>query len=93
MILLDAPDYVYNVGNEDAKVTIRELAEIMVQIYPERGLKLVFDIPEGGTKGTAPFTAGILSSEKIRQIGWNPRYGVKEGFARTLRYLEEEQIV
>lgn len=91
-VLLDAPDIVYNIGNEDGKVSIRQLAEIMVGIYPERNLKLVFDIPEGGTKGTAPFTLGILSSEKLRSAGWNPRYSVKEGFARTLRYLELEKV-
>ena len=65
-ILLDSEDIVYNIGNEAGKVSIRDLAEILVSIYPERGLKLVFDIPEGGTKGTAPYTLGILSSEKLR---------------------------
>ena len=89
-ILLDSEDIVYNIGNEDGKVSIRELAEIMVSIYPERGLKLVFDIPEGGTKGTAPYTFGILNSGKLRSIGWKPKYSVKEGFKRTLEYLELE---
>ena len=89
-ILLDSEDMVYNIGNEEGKVSIRELAEIMVDIYPERGLKLVFDIPEGGTKGTAPYTLGILSSRKLRKIGWSPKYSVKEGFKRTLEYLEIE---
>lgn len=89
-ILLDSEEIVYNIGNEDGKVSIRELAEIMVSIYPERNLKLVFDIPEGGTKGTAPYTLGILNSEKLRNIGWLPRYSVKDGFARTLKYLELE---
>ena len=28
------------------------------------------DIPEGGTKGTAPYTLGILCSEKLRELGW-----------------------
>ncbi len=91
-ILLDSEDIVYNIGNEDCKVSIRELAEIMVDIYPERGLKLVFDIPEGGTKGTAPYTLGILNSGKLRALGWNPKYSVKEGFKRTLEFLELEGV-
>lgn len=89
-ILLDSEEIVYNIGNEDGKVSIRELAEIMVSIYPERNLKLVFDIPEGGTKGTAPYTQGILNSGKLRAIGWKPKYSVKEGFKRTLEYLKYE---
>ena len=92
LILLDSEDIVYNIGNEAGKVSIRDLAEILVSIYPERGLKLVFDIPEGGTKGTAPYTLGILSSEKLRKLGWNPKYSVKDGFKRTLEYLELENV-
>lgn len=91
-ILLDSDDIVYNIGNENCKVSIRELAEIMVDIYPERGLKLVFDIPEGGTKGTAPYTLGILNSGKLRALGWDPKYSVKEGFKRTLEFLELEGV-
>lgn len=91
-ILLDSDDIVYNIGNESCKVSIRELAEIMVDIYPERNLKLVFDIPEGGTKGTAPYTLGILSSKKLRALGWDPKYSVKDGFARTLEFLELEGV-
>lgn len=91
-ILLDSEDIVYNIGNEAGKVSIRDLAEILVSIYPEKGLKLVFDIPEGGTKGTAPYTLGILSSEKLRKLGWNPKYSVKDGFKRTLEYLELENV-
>ncbi|MBQ6600310.1 MAG: NAD-dependent epimerase/dehydratase family protein [Clostridia bacterium] len=91
-ILLDSDDIVYNIGNENCKVSIRELAEIMVDIYPERGLKLVFDIPEGGTKGTAPYTLGILNSGKLRALGWEPKYSVKEGFKRTLEFLELEGV-
>ena len=91
-ILLDSEDIVYNIGNEAGKVSIRDFAEILVSTYPERGLKLVFDIPEGGTKGTAPYTLGILSSEKLRKLGWNPKYSVKDGFKRTLEYLELENV-
>lgn len=89
-ILLDSEDIVYNIGNEEGKVSIRQLAETLVDIYPERGLKLVFDIPEGGTKGTAPYTLGILDSGKLRATGWLPKYSVKDGFKRTLEYLELE---
>ena len=61
-ILLGTEDMVYNIGNEDGKVSIRELAEIMV-----------------------------LSSVKLRKTGWSPKYSVKEGFKRTLEYLEIEE--
>lgn len=88
-ILLDSEDIVYNISSEESTVSIRQLAETLVDAYPERNLKLVFDIPEADkNSGCAPFTLGILSSEKIRSIGWKPIYGLKEGLMRTVEFLE-----
>lgn len=90
-ILLKSNDVVYNISSEDATVSIRQLAEALVDAYPQRGLKLVFDIPED-TKNTgcAPFTLGILNSDKLRSIGWKPLYTLREGLMRTVTYLETE---
>ena len=46
------------------------------------------------SEGTAvrTYTLGILSSEKLRKLGWNPKYSVKDGFKRTLEYLELENV-
>lgn len=90
-ILLDSPDMVYNIGDSKNKVSILELAHILVQVNPEDNLKVVFDIPEGALKGVSPFTLGILNNEKLCSIGWKPKYSVLEGFTRTLRYLEYEK--
>ena len=34
---------------------------------------------------------GILSSERLRELGWQPLNTIEEGFTRTLRYLEYEK--
>lgn len=90
-IILHGTDIAYNIGDENAKVSIRELAQLLVDLVPERNLKLVFDIPVGGLKGTAPFTAGILSSKKLRSLGWEPKHTIQEGFLRMIQYLEIEK--
>lgn len=88
-ILLNSEEMVYNISSEESTVSIRQLAETLVEAYPERGLKLVFDIPESDKNtGCAPFTLGILSSDKIRALGWTPIYGLKEGLMRTVQFLE-----
>ncbi len=91
-VLLHSNSIVYNVADEKNETSIRELAETLTSIYPERNLKVVFDIPEGNNNnGTAAFTLGILSTEKIRnELGWEAKYSIKDGFARTLEYLELE---
>ena len=89
-ILLDSSDVVYNIGDSNNKVSIKELAETIVQINPEDNLKVVMDIPEDALKGVSPFTLGILNSDKLQGIGWKPKYSVLDGFSRTLKYLEIE---
>ncbi len=90
-ILLKSDEVVYNISSEESTVSIRELAEAMAGAYPERNLKLVFDIPEDTrNQGTAPFTMGILSSDRIKALGWKPMYTLEEGIRRTVRYLESE---
>ena len=92
-VILKSKEIVYNISDEQNKVSIKELAEIMVSIVPEKNLKLVFDIPdENIDQGYAPFKLGILSSDKIKkELNWNAKYSIKEGFKRTydfLKYIE-----
>ena len=49
------------------------------------------DIPKEKNNGCAPFTGGILSSAKLRKLGWNPNNTLEEGFLRTIHYLEIEK--
>ena len=89
-ILLDSDDVVYNISSEDSTVSIRELAQTLVDIYPERDLELEFHIPEdSGNSGCAPFTLGILGSDKLKALGWTPIYSLKEGLKRTVDFLED----
>lgn len=91
-IILKSKDMVYNVSDERNEVSIRELAETMVEILPEKNLKLEFNIEdEDKDAGYAPFKFGLLSSEKIRnELKWNAKYSVFEGFKRTLEFLKIE---
>lgn len=90
-IMLGTNEMTYNISSPEATVSIRQLAETLVDAYPERNLKLVFDIPrEQKNTGAAPFTLGILSSKKLNEIGWRPQYSLKDGLMRTVEYLESK---
>ena len=89
-ILLDADEIVYNIASEESTVSIKDLAQTLVDAFPRRGLKLRFEIDESETNtGCAPFTLGVLDSSKIRGLGWKPSYSLEEGLVRTVRFLEE----
>lgn len=89
MVLLDSDDVVYNMADENAEITIKGLAELLVSLYPERNLKVVMDIDEE-QKGCAPFKLGIIDSSKIKKLGWKPTITIEEGFRRTVAYIESE---
>lgn len=88
-ILLDSEDLVYNISSEESTVSIRQLAETLVEAFPDRKLKVVFDIPKvADNSGCAPFTLGILSSSKLKKLGWRPLYSLQNGLKRTVEYIE-----
>jgi nucleoside-diphosphate-sugar epimerase len=88
-VLLDSKDIVYNISNEYDKISIKELAELLVRLYSDRGIKLITKINHDNDKGNSSFTLGILSSKKIREeLKWEPIYSIEDGFRRTVNYLE-----
>lgn len=88
-VLLYGKENCYNIGSEEDKVSVRELAEILISTKPEDGIELTFDIPESANKGNSAFTQGILCTDRIRQeLGWVPKYRLYEGALRTIDWYE-----
>lgn len=93
-VLLDSKDIVYNISNEEEKISIKQLAETLVKLYSNRGIKLVTNIDHSNDKGSAAFTLGILSSKKIKEeLKWAPSYSISDGFKRTVNYLESNEKI
>ena len=76
-------------ADDNAKITIKGLAELLVGLYPEKNLKVEMKI-DSDTKGCAPFKLGIINSDKIKKLGWKPKVTIEEGFRRTVKYIEKE---
>ena len=79
----------YNVGNEDW-VTVSEIAQIVSSVL---GLKpkIVFTggTPDGrGWPGDVKFM--LLSIEKIKRLGWKPKYSSREAIKLTAEALARE---
>lgn len=89
-IILESKDIVYNAVNNKNEVSIKELAEILIDLCPEKQTKLVFNIEkekEGYDYKTFKFC--LISSEKIREeLNWNPKYSIEEGFKRTIDFFK-----
>jgi UDP-glucuronate decarboxylase len=76
----------YNVGNDQAEIQIRDLAQCVANLRPELGLKVIRQArTEGDAYMPSPIQRGCPDVSRLRALGWNPTYGVAEGFSRTIR--------
>ncbi len=85
ILLKGRPGEAYNMGNDEAEVSIAELAEMLAGLFPERGLRVerVTESHPPGYLRTAVDRA-CPDTRKLRALGWAPWTGVREGFRRTL---------
>ncbi len=85
VLLEGTPGEAYNISNEDTFSTIRGMAEMLIEKYPESGSKLIFDIPEDANKyGYAPTSRMLINAEKLRALGWKPEVNLEEMFERLI---------
>jgi len=84
ILLNGQPGQAYNLGNPKGIISIGELAELMVNIFPDRELRVI----RQGVKDNGYLPSRVLRScpdiDKIRQLGWYPITGLAEGFRRTV---------
>ena len=77
----------YNVANEDTYISIKDLADYLRTNF-NQDINVRIELNE--SMGYAPVTMLRLSSQKLRDLGWQPRYGLKEMFERLIQYLKDE---
>ena len=86
-ILLEGEDAeAYNVCNTNQFISILELAEIMVSIFPEKGLqvkKVKRDKNDSYLENKINNEI-IPCNEKLKNLGWTPKVTCKEGFKRVI---------
>lgn len=74
----------YNIANRASVVSIAGLAE---EIAKNAGVKVEFDI--GEVKGAGKISRGVLSGEKLENLGWKPKYPLDRGVRATLDIMRE----
>ncbi len=74
----------YNVVNEANTMRIRDLAEIAASEIANGNIKIIYDISKKDQFGYSADTELKLSGEKLRDLGWEAKRGIKEMFERML---------
>lgn len=79
----------YNVANEDAPLMIKDLANLFVQLFPEKDIKVVFDIPAEMSAGYSKMGDSRLDTTKIEKLGWIRKIPLEVGLVKTINSFEE----
>jgi dTDP-glucose 4,6-dehydratase len=89
VLLKGEPAVPYNVGNPDAELSVLELAELLVALYPERGL-VVERHGHAPAAGYMPssFPRLVPNIHALRALGWEPRVAPEVGFRRMIGAYE-----
>ena len=74
----------YNVANEQGVVSIKELAQIIASLFPEKGLKVRFE-PPNESYMPSPILSCDVKTAKLNALGFTPKVSIEEGFSKTIR--------
>ena len=75
----------YNVGNPYQEYNVKELANILVNLFPEKSLLIETNPLFSSTSYLASKVNQFLpDTSKIEALGWYPKVDVKNGFKRTI---------
>jgi len=77
----DSPD-ILNIGTGQ-DITIKELVEIMIDIFGYTGnIKWITEYPNGTPRK-------VLNVDKINALGWKPKYSLREGLEHTIDWYKK----
>lgn len=76
----------YNIAEEQSDIMLKDLATIIAGIT---GKQVVFEIPDAvEAAGYSKATKARLNGEKLKKLGWIPRYTIQTGMERTIDILK-----
>lgn len=78
----------YNIVGEPTNMNILESAKWLMSEYGDKNNKVICECNE--KTEFAPDNEMILNNEKLKRLGWNSKFSLKEGYKRLIEYIQEE---
>lgn len=75
----------YNVGNPDGAISIRDLAHLLGQLFPDRVPSVEIRAPAATAYMPSQVQRTLPDIARLSALGWQPTTGIAEGFFRTVR--------
>lgn len=75
----------YNIGNPECCVSIKDLAETLVEIYPEKNLQVIMESRDDSDNYMeSPISINCPEITKAKSLNWAPCTGIFDGFKKTI---------
>lgn len=75
----------YNIADPASDLMLKDLAGMIAEIS---GTKVVFELPDAvEAAGYSKATKAVMDGAKLKALGWNAMYSMREGLERTLDIL------
>jgi UDP-glucose 4-epimerase len=84
---LAAPFSAFNVATGDY-ITVREIAELAVEVVGLDGVEIEYGSESRGWKGDVPVVR--LATDRIRALGWEPSMGSREALRTSMQAMLED---
>ena len=81
----------YNIVSDGLNMSIFDSALWLVKEFGDGKIKVKINADLQKSAGLAPDNKMILSNNKLKKIGWNYKYSLKDGYKRLINYLIEEK--
>ncbi|MCX7178180.1 MAG: NAD-dependent epimerase/dehydratase family protein [Proteobacteria bacterium] len=85
VLLAGEPATAYNVANRHNELSVMELAQLLVALYPERGLSIEHrfeSVPAGYLRSAV--SRAVPDTARLEGLGWEPRVTASDGFRRMI---------
>lgn len=77
----------YNVVNEQTHMSIKQMANLVVDHFGSDKQKVIIDIPKENM-GYAPEVHMQLSGQKLMDLGWTPSYNLVDSYDRLIQWFK-----
>lgn len=75
----------YNIANETEEIAIKDLAELIANLY---NVEVKYEI-SNDTRGYTNFKRVGLDTTKLEELGWEPKVKLKDGIERTVNSFKK----
>ena len=83
----------YNIANMDTEISIKELAQKFIYLYPESESNIEFDLSTDEKKlGYNGVMRNVLNSEKLMKLGWRPINTLDATIKKLVENMKNEKL-